>query len=97
MFVVGLAPRCKRKQTLGIMLDRLTKSRGGRMEIHFEAGLKRPHDATESAKLVSEAVVAVRCHACILPTWIQYRNGKYETQFNTFLEHLFVSMVMYGN
>ena len=33
------------------------------MEIHFEAGLKRPRDATESAKLVSEAVVAVRCHA----------------------------------
>ena len=33
------------------------------MEIHFEAGLKRPRDATESAKLVSEAAVAVRCHA----------------------------------
>ena len=32
------------------------------MEIHFEAGLKRPRDATESAKLVSEAAVAVRCH-----------------------------------
>ena len=25
------------------------------MEIHFEAGLKRPRDATESAKLVLEA------------------------------------------
>ena len=61
MFVVGLAPRRKRKQTSGIMLDRLTKSRGGTMEIRFEAGLKRPRDATESAKLVSEAVVAVRC------------------------------------
>ena len=69
MFVVGLAPRCKRKQTSGIMLDRLTKSRGGRMEIRFEAGLKRPRDATES-KLVSEAAVAVRCHVRILPTWI---------------------------
>ena len=86
MFVVGLAPRRKRKQTLGIMLDRLTKSRGGRMEIRFE-----------SAKLVSEAAVAVRCHVCILPTWIQYRNDKDETQFNTFLDHLSVSMVMYGN
>ena len=32
------------------------------MEIRFEAGLKRPRDATESAKLVSEAAVAVRCH-----------------------------------
>ena len=74
MFVVGLAPRRKRKQTSGIMLDRLTKSRGGRMEIRFEAGLKRPRDATESAKLVSEAAVAVRCHVRILPTWIQYRN-----------------------
>ena len=42
------------------------------MEIHFEAGLKRPRDATESAKLVSEAAVAVRCHVRILPTWIQY-------------------------
>ena len=52
MFVVGLAPRHKRKQTSGIMLDRLTKSRGGRMEIRFEAGLKRPRDATKSAKLV---------------------------------------------
>ena len=51
MFVVGLAPRRKRKQTSGIMLDMLTKSRGGRMEIRFEAGLKRPRDATESAKL----------------------------------------------
>ena len=49
------------------------------MEIHFEAGLKRPRDATESAKLVSEAAVAVRCHVRILPTWIQYRNDKYET------------------
>ena len=47
MFVVGLAPRRKRKQTSGIMLDWLTKSRGGRMEIRFEAGLKRPRDATE--------------------------------------------------
>ena len=28
------------------------------MEIHFEAGLKRPRDAIESAKLVSEAAVA---------------------------------------
>ena len=73
MFVVGLAPRRKRKQTSGIMLDRLTKSRG--MEVRFEAGLKRPRDATESAKLVSEAAVAVRCHVRILPTWIQYRNG----------------------
>ena len=53
------------------------------MEIHFEAGLKRPHDATESAKLVSEAAGAVRCHVRILPTWIQYRNDKDETQFNT--------------
>ena len=76
------------------MLDRLTKSRGGRMDIRFEAGLKRPHDATESAKLVSEAAVAVRCHACILPTWIQYRNEKDETQFNTFLDHLSVCMVI---
>ena len=79
------------------MLDRLTKSKEGRMEIHFEAGLKRSHDATESAKLVSEAAVSVRCHARILPKWIQYRNDKDETQFNTFLDHLSVSMVMYGN
>jgi len=40
------------------------------MEIHFESGLKRPRDATELDKLVSEAAVAVRCHARILPTWI---------------------------
>ena len=49
------------------------------MEIHFEAGLKRPRDATELAKLVLEAAVAVRCHARILPTWIQYRNEKDNT------------------
>ena len=49
------------------------------MEIHFEAGLKRPRDATESAKLVSEVVVVVMCHAHILLTWIQYRNGKDDT------------------
>ena len=67
------------------------------MEIRFEAGLKRPRDATESAKLVSEAAGAVRCNVCILPTWIQYRNDKDETQFNTFLDHLSVCMVMYGN
>ena len=67
------------------------------MEIHFEAGLKRPRDATESVKLVLEAAVAVRCHVCILPTWIHYRNDKDKTQFNTFLDHLFVSMVMYEN
>ena len=67
MFVVELAPRHKRKQTSGIMLDVLTKSKGGRMEIHFESGLKRPRDATELAKLVSEAAIAVRCHAHILP------------------------------
>ena len=35
------------------------------MEIRFEAGLKWPCDATESAKLVSEAAVAVRCHVRI--------------------------------
>ena len=67
------------------------------MEIRFEAGLKRPHDATKSAKLVLEATVAVRCHVHILPTWIQYRNDKDETQFNAFLDRLSVSMVMYGN
>ena len=50
------------------------------MEIHFEAGSKRPRDATESAKLVSEATIAIRCHARILPTWIQYRNEKDNTQ-----------------
>ena len=49
------------------------------MEIHFEAGLKTPRDATESAKLVSEAAVVVRCHARILPMWIQYRNEKDNT------------------
>ena len=97
MFVVVLAPRRKRKQTSGIMLDRLTKSRGGRMEIRFEAGLKRPHDATELAKLVSEATIAVRCHVRILPTWIHYRNGKDETQFNTYLDHLSISLVIYEN
>ena len=97
IFVVELAPRRKRKQTSGIMVDRLTKSKGGRMEIHFEAGLKRPHDATEWAKLVSEAAVAVRCHARILPTWIQYRNEKDNTQFNTFLDHLSVSNVIHRN
>ena len=95
MFVVGLAPMRKRKQTSGIMPDRLTKSRGGRMEIRFEPGLKRPRDATESAKLVSEAVVAVRCHARILPTWIQYRDEKDNTQFNTFLDHLSISNVIH--
>ena len=67
------------------------------MEIHFEAGLKRPRDATESTKLVSEATIAVRCHACILPTWIQYRNEKDNTQFNTFLDHLSVSNVIHRN
>ena len=67
------------------------------MEIRFEAGLKRLRDATESAKLVSKVVFAFRCHVCILPTWIQYRNDKDETQFNTFIDHLSVSMVMYGN
>lgn len=54
----------------------------------FEAGLKRPRDSTESTKLISEAAVAVRCHARILPIWIQYKNDKDETQFNTFLDHL---------
>jgi hypothetical protein len=34
------------------MLDRLTKSKGGRMEIHSEAVQKRARDATESAKLL---------------------------------------------
>ena len=68
MFVVGLAPRHEWKQTSGIMLNRLTKSRGGRMEIHFEAGLKRPRDATELAKLVAVETVADRCHVRILPT-----------------------------
>ena len=97
MFVVGLAPRRKRKQKSGIMLNRLTKSRGGRMEIHFEASLKRPRDAIESAKLVSEVAVVVRCHARILPTWIQYRNEKDNTQFNTFLNHLSVSNVIHRN
>ena len=67
------------------------------MEIHFEVVLKRPCDATESAKLVSEAVATVRGHVRILPTRIQYRNDKDETQFNTFLDHLSISMVMYGN
>ena len=66
------------------------------MEICLEAGLRRPRDATRSAKLVSEAAVVIRCHVRILPTWIQYRNEKDETQFNTFLGHLSVSMVMYG-
>ena len=79
------------------MFDRLTKSKGGRMEIHFEVGLKRPSDATESAKLVSEAAVVVRCHARILPMWIQYRNYKDDTQFNTFLDHLSVSNVIHRN
>ena len=67
------------------------------MEIPFESGLKRPRDATELAKLVSEATIAVRCHAHILPTWIQYRNDKDETQFNTFLDHLSVSNVIHHN
>ena len=67
------------------------------MEIRFETGLKRPRDATESAKLVSEAAIAVRCHACILPMWIQYRNEKDNTQFNTFLDHLSVSNVIHRN
>ena len=67
------------------------------MEIHFEAGLKRPCDATEPTKLVSEAAIAVRCYARILPTWIQYRNEKDSTQFNTFLDHLSVSKVIHRN
>ena len=79
------------------MLDGLTKSKGGRMEIHFEVGLKRPRDATELAKLVLEVAVVVRCHVCILPTWIQYRNEKDNTQFNTFLDHLPVSNIIHRN
>ena len=66
------------------------------MEIHFEAGLKGPHDAIESAKLVSEAAIAVRSHARILPTWILYRNEKDNTQFNTFVDHLSVSFSMHA-
>ena len=63
------------------------------MEIHFEAGLKRARDATESAKLVSEAAVAVRCHA------VSSQRGSStgmidNTQFNTFLDHLSVSNVI---
>ena len=67
------------------------------MKIHFSAGLKRLHDATESTKLVSEAAVVVKCHARILPTWIQYRNEKDNTQFNTFLDHLSISNVIHRN
>ena len=44
-----------------------------------------------------EAAVAIRCHARILPTWIQYRNEKDNTQFNTFLDHLSVSNVIHRN
>jgi hypothetical protein len=95
MFIVELAPRRKRKHTSGIMLDRLTKSKGGRMEIHFKAGLNRPRDATKSAKLVSKAAVDLRCHTRILPTWIQYRNDKDKTQFNAFLSHLSVRMLFF--
>ena len=67
------------------------------MEIHFEAGLKRPRDAIESAKFVSEVAVTVRCNARILPTWIQYRNEKDNTRFNTFLDHLSISNVIHRN
>ena len=67
------------------------------MEIHFEAGLKRPRDATELAKFVLEAAIAIKHHACILPMWIQYRNEKDNTQFNTFLDHLSVSNVIHRN
>ena len=58
------------------------------MEIHFEAGIKRPRDATESAMLVSKAAVAVRCHAGTLPTWIQYRNEKDDIELNTLTIYL---------
>jgi hypothetical protein len=67
------------------------------MEIHSEAVQKRARDATESAKLLWEAAVTVRYHARILPTWIQYRNEKDDTEFNTFLDHLTVSNVIHRN
>ena len=67
------------------------------MEIRFQAGLKRPRDAIESAKLVSEVAVVVRCHTCIFPTWIQYMNEKDNTQYNTFFDHLSVTNVIHRN
>ena len=49
------------------------------MEIHFEAGLKRPRDAPESTKLVSEAAVVsvlgtgVPRLACLRPAaWLKW-------------------------
>src|SRR5215216_4109067 len=49
----------------------------------------QPPPATVQPALhgVLELTVAIRCHACILPAWIQYRNEKDDTQFNIFLDH----------
>ena len=77
-YIVPLSGRVRkaRPRTLGIMLDKMSKSLGVRMRISIAEGNRKPHDPVQAAKFVSEAGVVVRSEVLILMHWKQYKGKR---------------------
>lgn len=75
-FIVGTPPttqRGARPQTMGRLLDRMTRSMGKRLPITVVEGKKRPEKPVQAAKLASEGGVAIRQGIPILTHWKDYK------------------------
>ncbi len=64
-----------RAPTMGLSLDRMTRSMGRRMSIQFTEGVRRPQNAEQATKLSSEAGINIRQSVPILTHWKEYKNN----------------------
>lgn len=85
-----------RSNTMGKLLDRLTRTMGRKLPINIAEGNRRPHKPVQAAKLASEGGIAVRNSVPILTHWKEYKKEENANVLDKFMGTLSVSNLILG-
>ena len=73
-------------------LDRMTRSRKGRLPLVIEPGKSRPSSVTIAAKFATECNITVRGHMPIFPHWKEYKKKSLRPIIWDYIERVCVSV-----
>jgi hypothetical protein len=82
-----------RGKNIGRGLDRMTRSKKGKVTLVIEEGKTRPRSAVIAAKFATECNITVRNHVPIFPRWKDYNLKENEYIFKNFREKVGVSNI----
>jgi hypothetical protein len=77
----------------GRKLDKMTRSRKGKLPLVIEPGMKRPRNMMIAAKFATECNIAVRHYMPIFPHWKEYKAKSSIPIITGFIDKVCVSVL----